>query len=74
MLPPPVLIEGACHVDARGSISFVNGFTFEGVQRFYWVQSAQVGMRRGWVGHQREHKSFTVVATCKALQCQPLAC
>ena len=40
----------------------MNGFTFDGVDRFYWVQSAQVGMQRGWVGHQREHKWFTVVA------------
>ena len=39
----------------------MNGFTFDGVERFYWVQSAQVGMQRGWVGHQREHKWFTVV-------------
>ena len=62
MSPDPILIEGACHVDARGSISFVNGFTFDGVERFYWIQSPQVGMQRGWVGHQREHKWFTVVA------------
>ena len=62
MLPVPVLLQGGCHVDARGSISFVNGFTFAGVERFYWIQSNHVGMQRGWVGHQREHKWFTVVA------------
>ena len=62
MLPVPVLLQGGCHVDARGSISFVNGFTFDGVERYYWLQSAEVGMQRGWVGHQREHKWFTVVA------------
>ena len=57
----PTIIEGGCHVDARGRISFVNGFTFEGVERFYWVQSAELGMQRGWVGHQREHKWFTAI-------------
>ena len=62
MLTHPVLLEGGCHVDARGSISFVNGFTFDGVERFYRIQSPQVGMQRGWVGHLREHKWFTVVA------------
>ena len=32
------------------------------LERFYWIESPQVGMQRGWVGHQREHKWFTVVA------------
>ena len=58
MLSIPVLIEGGCHVDDRGTVSFVNGFNFHGVERFYWVQSVKsecnVG---GW-----EHKWFTVVA------------
>jgi dTDP-4-dehydrorhamnose 3,5-epimerase len=58
----PVLLEGGCHVDARGSLSFVNGFDFHGVDRFYWVQPAQAGVLRGWVGHRREHKWFTVVS------------
>ena len=48
--------------EAEETVSFVNGFNFHGVERFYWVQSAEVGMQRGWVGHQREHKWFTVVA------------
>jgi dTDP-4-dehydrorhamnose 3,5-epimerase len=48
-------------VDERGSISFVNGFDFKGVERFYWVQAGQANVLRGWVGHQREHKWFVVV-------------
>jgi dTDP-4-dehydrorhamnose 3,5-epimerase len=59
--PSPVLIEGGCHADARGSLSFINGFNFQGVDRFYWVQTAEPGIERGWVGHQREHKWFAVV-------------
>ena len=57
----PVLIEGGCHTDARGTVSFVNGFDFRGVDRFYWVQAAQANVLRGWVGHQRDQKWFTVV-------------
>jgi hypothetical protein len=34
----PSLIPGGRHVDARGSVSFVNGFDFKSVDRFYWVQ------------------------------------
>jgi hypothetical protein len=50
VLTHPVLLEGGCHVDACGSISFANGFTFDGVERFYWVQSAQVGIATGMGG------------------------
>jgi dTDP-4-dehydrorhamnose 3,5-epimerase len=57
----PSLIPGGRHVDERGALSFVNGFDFKGVDRFYWVQAAQANVFRGWVGHQREHKWFTVV-------------
>ena len=60
-LQTPVLIEGGCHVDARGSLSFVNGFDFQGVERFFWVHSAEAGVLRGWSGHQREHRWFSVV-------------
>jgi dTDP-4-dehydrorhamnose 3,5-epimerase len=57
----PYLINGDRHVDARGSVSFVNGFDFQGVDRFYWVQAGQAHVPRGWVGHRREHKWFSVI-------------
>lgn len=57
----PHLIQGACHLDERGSVSFVNGFDFKGVDRFYWIEASQSGLPRGWVGHQRDHKWFSVV-------------
>jgi len=57
----PYLIQGGCHVDDRGAVSFVNGFDFQGVDRFYWIQAGQVNVLRGWVGHQREHKWFCVI-------------
>ena len=57
----PQLIQGGCHVDARGRVSFVNGFNFQGVDRFYWIQAGPANVLRGWVGHQREHKWFSVI-------------
>ncbi|MGO8697827.1 MAG: sugar epimerase [Limisphaerales bacterium] len=57
----PHLIHGGRHVDARGIVSFVNGFDFKGVDRFYWVEADHGNVPRGWVGHQRDHKWFTVI-------------
>jgi dTDP-4-dehydrorhamnose 3,5-epimerase len=58
----PYLIQGGQHVDARGCVSFVNDFDFKGVDRFYWVQVGPTNVQRGWVGHQREYKWFTVIS------------
>jgi dTDP-4-dehydrorhamnose 3,5-epimerase-like enzyme len=57
----PALIQGGRRVDARGSVSFVNGFDFKGVDRFYWIQAERAEVPRGWVGHLREHKWFSVI-------------
>ena len=57
----PHLIQGGRHADERGSVSFVNGFDFKGVDRFYWIQAGHANVPRGWVGHQRDHKWFSVV-------------
>jgi dTDP-4-dehydrorhamnose 3,5-epimerase len=57
----PRLINGGLHSDARGTVSFVNDFDFDGVGRFYAVRPREANTTRGWVGHRREHKWFTVV-------------
>ena len=57
----PHLIQGGRQMDTRGSVSFVNGFDFKGVDRFYWIQAGQPNILRGWVRHQREHKWFSVI-------------
>lgn len=57
----PKLIQGGLHSDARGSVSFVNDFDFKGVDRFYWIKADMADVQRGWVGHRREQKWFTVV-------------
>lgn len=57
----PKLILGGLHTDERGTVAFVNGFNFAGVKRFYTIRPRQKGQIRGWVGHRREQKWFTVV-------------
>jgi dTDP-4-dehydrorhamnose 3,5-epimerase-like enzyme len=57
----PRLIAGGLHVDARGSLSFVNDFDFRGVSRFYTIRAHEPGTPRGWIGHQRESRWFTAV-------------
>ncbi len=54
----PHLIEGGRHADARGTVSFVNGFDFKGVDRFYIIRPSRPHEPRGWVGHRRERKWF----------------
>jgi dTDP-4-dehydrorhamnose 3,5-epimerase-like enzyme len=57
----PRIINGGLHVDARGTVSFVNDFDFKGVDRFYTIRAHRPQELRGWVGHQREHKWFFAV-------------
>jgi dTDP-4-dehydrorhamnose 3,5-epimerase len=54
----PHIVEGGLHVDARGTVSFVNDFDFTGVDRFYTIRAHRPQELRGWVGHQRDHKWF----------------
>lgn len=57
--PAPILIQGGHHVDERGRVSFVNGFDFQGVDRFYWVEAGQADVPRGWVGQGGKLKAET---------------
>jgi len=57
----PRIIEGGLHVDARGTVCFVNDFDFEVVDRFYAIRAHRPHELRGWVGHQRDHKWFFAV-------------
>ena len=57
----PVLIPGDVAVDDRGSITFVNGFGFEGVRRFYMVANHRQGFVRAWHAHRNEAKYVSVV-------------
>ena len=58
----PEIIQGGLAVDDRGSVSFVNGFNFEGVKRFYQVENHAVGFIRAWHGHEKEGKYVYVTS------------
>ena len=55
------LIQGNLSVDDRGQVSFVNGFNFAGVKRFYAVRNHRQGFIRAWHAHKKESKYVTVV-------------
>jgi len=57
----PILIDGGLAVDDRGQVSFVNGFGFENVKRFYMVSNHSAGFVRAWHAHKKEAKYVLVV-------------
>jgi dTDP-4-dehydrorhamnose 3,5-epimerase-like enzyme len=57
----PYIIEGGLAIDDRGSLSFVNGFNFDGVKRFYVVDNHKTGFIRAWHGHRYEAKYVFVL-------------
>lgn len=65
----PVLLEGGVGIDDRGQVSFVNGFAFEGVKRFYLVANHRQGFIRAWHGHRRESKYVVVVQGAALVGC-----
>jgi dTDP-4-dehydrorhamnose 3,5-epimerase-like enzyme len=58
----PTLIAGGFAVDDRGQVSFVNGFAFGSVQRFYLVENFSTQVVRAFHGHLKEEKFVLVVA------------
>lgn len=57
----PTLIDGGLAVDDRGQVSFVNGFDFKNVKRFYMVSNHARGFVRAWHAHKKEAKYVMVV-------------
>ena len=60
MTRQPRIFVGGLHRDIRGEVRYVNEFGFQGVDRFYTVHPSGVGELRGWVGHRRDRKWFSV--------------
>ena len=58
----PDLIKGAMFVDDRGSISFINNFSLEGMRRFYIVENHSAGVVRAWHLHLEESKYVMVLS------------
>ena len=57
----PFFIKGNEFVDERGSVSFVNDFTFNYVKRFYIIKHTAPNSIRAWQAHKNEVKFFYVL-------------
>lgn len=57
----PKIIDGDLAVDDRGQVTFINGFDFKGVKRFYMVSNHKQGFVRAWHAHKKEAKYVLVV-------------
>lgn len=66
------LLTGAVNVDDRGAVRHVNGFTFDGVRRFYVVENHRAGLVRAWHGHRREAKYVTVLTGAALVAAVPI--
>lgn len=55
-------IKGGIFKDKRGQVSFVNGFTFKDIKRFYQVENIDQKYIRAFHGHQTEAKYVYVVS------------
>jgi dTDP-4-dehydrorhamnose 3,5-epimerase len=52
----PKIIKGEIKKDERGAVSFVNGFDFSKIKRFYIVENKNNNQIRAWHGHKKEEK------------------
>ncbi len=55
------IVKGEIFADARGKISSLNNFRFDGVGRVYFLHHPDVSVLRGWNGHKLEKKWFYCV-------------
>ncbi|MBQ9693244.1 MAG: WxcM-like domain-containing protein [Kiritimatiellae bacterium] len=55
------ILHGEVFKDARGQISSLNNFHFDGVKRMYLLHHPDTAVIRGWNGHQYERKWFYCV-------------
>jgi dTDP-4-dehydrorhamnose 3,5-epimerase-like enzyme len=54
----PKIIQGGIFSDHRGSISYVNDFSFKEIERFYIISNSDENPIRGWQGHKLDAKNF----------------
>jgi len=54
----PKIIQGGNFADHRGSISFVNDFSFSDIERFYIISNSNENPVRAWQGHKLDAKNF----------------
>ena len=56
------LVKGAIFNDERGSVSFVNDFNFNEIERFYIIENSDSHPLRAWQGHKLDNKNFYCIA------------
>lgn len=54
----PKIIQGGNFSDDRGTISFVNDFSFKDIERFYILSNSDKNPIRAWQGHKLDAKNF----------------
>lgn len=54
----PKVIQGGNFSDHRGTISYVNDFSFAAVERFYIISNSDDNPIRAWQGHKLDAKNF----------------
>ena len=54
----PKIIQGGNFSDHRGTLSYVNDFSFKDIERFYIISNSDVHPLRAWQGHKLDAKNF----------------
>ena len=54
----PQLIEGGNFSDHRGTLSYVNDFSFKDIERFYIISNSDTHPLRAWQGHKLDAKNY----------------
>ncbi|MEL1252641.1 WxcM-like domain-containing protein [Flavobacterium sp. DGU38] len=54
----PKVIKGGSFSDHRGTISYVNDFSFKDIERFYIISNSDENPIRAWQGHKLDAKNF----------------
>ena len=54
----PKIIQGGTFSDHRGTLSYVNDFSFNDVERFYIISNSDTHTLRAWQGHKLDAKNF----------------
>ncbi|MEO8236805.1 MAG: hypothetical protein ABI793_05380 [Flavobacterium sp.] len=54
----PKIIQGGNFSDHRGTISYVNDFSFKDIIRFYIISNSDENPIRAWQGHKLDAKNF----------------
>lgn len=68
----PTIIQGGRFADHRGTVSYVNEFSFKDIERFYIITNADSNPIRAWQGHKLDAKNFYCVRGSFAIHFVPV--